>query len=81
MRKMSICTLATAKGIREIASAIQESGGKDAVNLRIAEQYINEFGKLAKVNNTMIIPSNMADISSLIATATKVIQTTKEEQV
>jgi regulator of protease activity HflC (stomatin/prohibitin superfamily) len=65
--------MATAKGIREIANAIQEPGGKDAVNLRVAEQYIGEFGKLAKVNNTMIIPSNMADMAGLVATATKVI--------
>lgn len=69
--------MATAKGIREIAMAINAPGGQDAVNLRIAEQYIDEFGNLAKTNNTMIIPSNMADISSLIATATKVIQKTK----
>ena len=66
--------MATAKGIREIAAAINSAGGQDAVNLRIAEQYINEFGKLAKTNNTMIIPSNMADLSSLIATATQVIK-------
>ena len=70
--------LATAKGIREIAAAIQSAGGKDAVNLRIAEQYIGEFGKLAKINNTMIIPSNMADIASIIATATNVIKKTGE---
>jgi regulator of protease activity HflC (stomatin/prohibitin superfamily) len=70
--------MATAKGIREIAAAINSAGGQDAVNLRIAEQYINEFGKLAKTNNTMIIPSNMADLSSLIATATSVIQKSKD---
>ncbi len=68
--------MATAKGIREIATAINAPGGQDAVNLRIAEQYIDEFGKLAKTNNTMIIPSNMADLSSLIATATQVIKKT-----
>lgn len=68
--------IATAKGIREIALAISEPGGQDAVNLRIAEQYIQEFGNLAKTNNTMIIPSNMADLSSLIATATQVIKKT-----
>lgn len=67
--------IATAKGIREIATAINQDGGKDAVNLRVAEQYIEEFGNLAKTNNTMIIPSNMADISSLIATAMKVVKT------
>ncbi|MBZ0098871.1 MAG: paraslipin, partial [Taibaiella sp.] len=69
--------MATAKGIREIAQAINAPGGQDAVNLRIAEQYIQEFGNLAKTNNTMIIPSNMADLSSLIATATQVIKKTK----
>lgn len=68
--------VATAKGIKEIALAINAPGGQDAVNLRIAEQYIDEFGNLAKENNTMIIPSNMADISSLIATATQVIKKT-----
>ncbi len=70
--------MATAKGIREIASAIQEAGGQDAVNLRIAEQYINEFGKLAKVNNTMILPTDLSDIAGIIATATKVIKKTGE---
>lgn len=66
--------LATAKGIREIAAAIEQPGGKDAVNLRIAEQYIIEFGNLAKTNNTMIIPSDLSDISGLVATATSVIK-------
>lgn len=69
---------ATAKGIREIALAINEKGGIDAVNLRVAEQYLGEFGKLAKTNNTMIIPSNMSDVSSIIATATSVLQQTKK---
>lgn len=72
--------LATAKGIREIASAIEEAGGRDAVNLRIAEQYIGEFGKLAKVNNTMILPTNLADIAGIVATATKVLKQTKDNQ-
>lgn len=70
---------ATAQGIRDIASAINEKGGADAVNLRIAEQYLNEFGKLAGENNTMIIPSNLADISSIIATATSVFEGTKKK--
>ena len=65
---------ATAKGIREIAAAINEKGGMNAVNLRVAEQYIGEFGKLAKTNNTLIIPSNLADISGMIATAMAVIK-------
>jgi len=68
---------ATANGLREIATAIGTENGKDAVNLRIAEQYLNEFGKLAKENNTMIIPQNMTDISSVISTAVSVIENTK----
>ncbi len=65
---------ATANGIREIAKAISEKGGTDAVNLRIAEQYLNEFGKLAKANNSMIIPTDLADIAGVIKAATSVIK-------
>jgi regulator of protease activity HflC (stomatin/prohibitin superfamily) len=65
--------MATAKGIREIANAINEKGGSEAVNLRIAESYLAEFGKLAKINNTMIIPSNLADVSGVVASISKVI--------
>jgi len=63
---------ATARGIRMIAEAINEPGGKDAVNLRIAETYIAEFGKLAKVNNTMIIPQNIGDVAGMVAAVGKV---------
>lgn len=65
---------ATAHGIREIALAINEKGGINAVNLRIAEQYLNEFGKLAKTNNSIIIPSNLSDIAGMIAAAASVIK-------
>ena len=65
---------ATANGIRQIASAINERGGINAVNLRIAEQYLGEFGKLAKTNNTMIIPTDLADIAGVIKAATTVIE-------
>ena len=64
---------ATARGIREIANAITEKGGSDAVNLRIAEQYLNEFGKLAMKNNTMIIPSNLSDVAGMVAAVSKVL--------
>ncbi len=67
---------ATAEGIREIALAINQPGGKDAVNLRIAEEYLQQFGKLASKNNTMIIPSNLSDIAGVIATAKKVLDET-----
>ena len=65
---------ATANGIREIAAAINEKGGVNAVNLRIAEQYLDEFGKLAKTNNSIIIPTNLADIAGVIKAATSVIK-------
>lgn len=71
---------ATANGIRQIAEAIGDKNGIDAVNLRIAEQYLGEFGKLASENNTMIIPSNLADISSIIASATSVFDSTKTKK-
>jgi regulator of protease activity HflC (stomatin/prohibitin superfamily) len=66
--------LATAKGIREIASAINQQGGMNAVNLRIAEQYVGAFANLAKVNNSVIIPTNMSDIAGMIATALTIVK-------
>ncbi len=66
--------IATANGIREIAAAINEEGGINAVNLRVAEQYIGEFGKLAKAGNSLIIPSNLSDTASVIASAMTVIK-------
>lgn len=66
---------ATAEGIRTIANAIGESpSGKDAVSLRLAEQYLNEFGKLAKENNTMIIPADLANLSGIIKAVTTTIK-------
>jgi regulator of protease activity HflC (stomatin/prohibitin superfamily) len=66
--------LATAKGIREIAAAINEQGGMNAVNLRIAEQYVGAFANLAKVNNSVIIPTNLSDIAGMIATALTIVK-------
>lgn len=67
--------MATAKGIREIANAINDKGGIDAVNLRIAESYLSEFGKLAQKNNAMIIPSNLADVAGVVASIGKIFST------
>lgn len=64
---------ATANGIKAIAASIDTPNGKDAVSLRIAEQYLNEFGKLAQKNNTMILPANLSDLTSVLATAKKVL--------
>ncbi len=71
--------MATAKGIREIANAISQEGGMDAVNLRIAEAYLLEFGKLAKTNNTMIIPSELSNVASMVASISKVFTETNKE--
>ncbi len=71
---------ATAKGIREIATAINDKGGFDAVNLRIAEQYLGEFGKLAQKNNTMIIPSNLSDVAGTVATVAKIFSGMSQQQ-
>ncbi len=71
---------ATANGLRAISLAISEENGLNAVNLRIAEQYLTEFGKLAKSNNTMILPSNLADIGTVVATATSVFNETKDKK-
>ncbi len=69
---------ATAEGIRMVAAAISAPGGLQAVQLRIAEQYVEKLGLLAKENNTMILPSNMADVSAIIATAMGVIKQTDD---
>ena len=68
--------IATAEGIRKVADAIQAPGGAQAVQLRIAEQYITEFGKLAKESNTMILPANVSDVGSMMALAMNVIRQT-----
>jgi len=65
---------ATAEGIRKVAGAIQAPGGFEAVQLRVAENYIGEFGNLAKSTNTMILPANASDVGSMIAMAMNVIR-------
>ena len=60
---------ATSKGIKKVAEALAVPGGTEAANLEVAKQYIREFGKLAKENNTMIIPGNLTDLSSMVASA------------
>ncbi|MBW2414670.1 MAG: paraslipin [Deltaproteobacteria bacterium] len=60
---------ATAEGLREVANALQSQGGSDAMQLRIAEQYITEFGKLAQAGNTFVVPASLGDIGGMIALA------------
>ena len=65
---------ATAEGIRQVASATQAPGGFEAVQLRVAESYIEQFGELAKTTNTVVLPASVADIGSMIALAMNVIK-------
>ena len=65
---------ATAEGLRKVASAIQDEGGYQAVQLRVAEQYIQRFGELAKAGNTLILPANAGDVGSMIAMAMNIIR-------
>ncbi len=69
-REIELLAEATAQGIRTIASAINEKGGLDAVNLRVAEQYVTQFGKLAQESNTLILPSDVSDVASFVGTVT-----------
>jgi regulator of protease activity HflC (stomatin/prohibitin superfamily) len=64
---------ATAEGLRRVADAMRTEGGMEAVQLRVAEQYIAQFGELAKSSNTLVLPANAADVGSMIALAMKVI--------
>jgi regulator of protease activity HflC (stomatin/prohibitin superfamily) len=61
---------ANAKAIRQVAEAISSPGGMNAVNLKVAEQYVAAFGNLAKTGNTLIVPSNLGDLATLVTTAT-----------
>ena len=70
---------ATAQGLRMVASATQAQGGHEALQLRVAEQYISEFGNLAQEGNTLIVPAPVSDVSSMIATAMSVIRHSPED--
>ncbi len=63
---------ATAEGLNKVASALVNDGGAEAMQLRVAQQYIDEFGNLAKTSNTLVIPANLSDIASMISLATTI---------
>ena len=65
---------ATAEGIRQVASAIESPGGALAVQLRVAEQYITQFGNIAKEGNTLVVPASLSDVSSMLALAMNAIK-------
>jgi regulator of protease activity HflC (stomatin/prohibitin superfamily) len=68
---------ATAEGIRLVADAIRQPGGFEATQLRVAEQYVQQFGHLAQKTNTLILPANVADVATMVSTAMRVIQNEK----
>ena len=67
---------ATADGLKKVAEALTDEGGMRAMQLRIAEDYLERFGQLAKQGKTLIVPSNLGDMSSMIAAATRVFDST-----
>jgi regulator of protease activity HflC (stomatin/prohibitin superfamily) len=71
---------ATAEGIRQVADAIRQPGGNEATQLRVAEQYVQQFGGLAREANTVILPANVADVASMVTTAMRVFQNQQKSQ-
>jgi regulator of protease activity HflC (stomatin/prohibitin superfamily) len=65
---------ATAEGLRRVAEAVSAPGGREAMQLRVAEDYVQQFGNLARSTNTLVVPANLSDIASMIAMATKVFE-------
>ncbi|ATQ76764.1 paraslipin [Massilia violaceinigra] len=68
---------ANAEALRQIGAAIREPGGQEAVNLKVAEQYVDAFSELAKTNNSIIVPANLGEMSGLIASAMQIVKTQK----
>jgi regulator of protease activity HflC (stomatin/prohibitin superfamily) len=68
---------ASAAALRQVGDAIRSPGGMDAVNLRVAEEYVGAFGKLAKTNNSIIVPADLGDMSGLIASALQIVKAQK----
>ena len=65
---------ATAEGLRKVAEALNTEGGAEAMQLRVAEDYLTQFGNIAKQGNTLIVPANLSDVAGMIAAATKVFE-------
>ncbi len=70
---------ATARGLRAVADAINAPGGREAVNLRVAEQWVTQFGNLAKVNNTMIVPAQLGDVATMVGTVMTTMENLKRD--
>lgn len=80
-RQIELIAGATAAGIRQVAEAVSAPGGAEAVRLRIAEQYVQEFGRLAKASTTLILPAQLSDVGAMVTTAMKALDMSKSETV
>jgi regulator of protease activity HflC (stomatin/prohibitin superfamily) len=69
---------ATAEGLRQVGGALSERGGLDAMQLRIGEEYLRQFGKIAKESTTLVVPGNLSDLASVVTMATSIVR--KERQ-
>jgi regulator of protease activity HflC (stomatin/prohibitin superfamily) len=67
---------ATARAINQVAESVRQAGGMEAVNLRVAEQYVDAFAQVAKAGNTLIVPANLADVGTLVASAMSIVKGT-----
>ncbi|MBS4845293.1 MAG: SPFH/Band 7/PHB domain protein [Burkholderiales bacterium] len=79
-RAIEAVAKAQAEAIRVVADSIAQPSGIAAVNLQVAEKYVEAFGNVAKTNNTMLLPANFADMGSMIATAMTIVKETKAQQ-
>ena len=70
---------ATAEGLRRVAESVSTAGGREAMQLRIAEDYVTQLGNLARTANTLVVPANLSDIASMISLATKVFDQTRAQ--
>lgn len=69
---------ASAEGITRIGQSVSGEGGMDAMRLRVAEQYIAQFGQIAKEGNTLVVPANLSDLSSMLALASTIVKNDQE---
>jgi regulator of protease activity HflC (stomatin/prohibitin superfamily) len=65
---------ATAEGLRAVGGAISDRGGVEAMQLRLGEDYLRQFGKIAKESTTLIVPGNLSDLASVVAMATSIVR-------
>src|SRR5580698_10533203 len=65
---------ATAEGLRQVGSALSDRGGIEAMQLRIGEEYVRQFGKLAKESTTLVVPGNLSDLASVVTMATSIVR-------